>query len=800
MSIFDPKYTKCKLANRSWNSMTDIPNALGYEDDYIKLYFGQFDVNIAGPSSSPYTILKAGKLITVKIKKAVSYIKTNLYFVEDYDETIQKDSNVITDFSKYTEFYIKSSKDVGTLLFNNNNYDGIYISTNNQTNFVVYYKIDTVNADNGNIDYHNVVLQIGSTNLSDNVCPMYCLTKLYAQNIGIGWDYGNNRMTVNEDTVIAAIINGTYSLSGNSYPLIPLSDSSIQYKLGGDFSPSSPSDVYYSNYRYAITTNTVDATDSFEFEYGYGEIDESKINITSYVAETTSNISHTAPDGTLYNSVTINIPKREYVLDLAKPTSGTDRTNIIGKDGTITPITPNGYLISRISGKVRVKDVNLAITANGTTTYESDGSFYNKIDINTNVQSIGDIKVGLSISEVNCDRDTLFYDESNIVFKLNVVVNDNYSVYLSTDNGKTFNEYIGDFVELNFVLGDVTKKIYYKLKNKNDNTYTSTSSIEIPVLGYILNAIEVPEIKVVKTGNDKVTIYVTSIDSIDQHFKCNLNINNKDYTIDDIDNNYVDVKITSEYLTIESYFYKNINGNIYRGNSSNLVVNTNSLAVIELTKIEYNDPAYVYSKVPTKYYGVYLTLLKLLSDNGETLLNDCASACKSSSHKLTSLWNMFNAACGAYLNDNKKLADVLIKTITSQLNMMYDENFDFLQHRIFIGNYTLKDKNNPNEFNTVDLYKLTPAEYDICSDVELTFTIKQTSDIHYIMLSPELDLKYVSFGDTIKTVLFDSANNINLYKTRSWRMADKDTDGTIYWYYSPAGAFDDIITVVCKHK
>lgn len=800
MSIFDPKYTKCKLANRSWNSMTDIPNALGYEDDYIKLYFGQFDVNIAGPSSSPYTILKAGKLITVKIKKAVSYIKTNLYFVEDYDETIQKDSNVITDFSKYTEFYIKSSKDVGTLLFNNNNYDGIYISTNNQTNFVVYYKIDTVNADNGNIDYHNVVLQIGSTNLSDNVCPMYCLTKLYAQNIGIGWDYGNNRMTVNEDTVIAAIINGTYSLSGNSYPLIPLSDSSIQYKLGGDFSPSSPSDVYYSNYRYAITTNTVDATDSFEFEYGYGEIDESKINITSYVAETTSNISHTAPDGTLYNSVTINIPKREYVLDLAKPTSGTDRTNIIGKDGTITPITPNGYLISRISGKVRVKDVNLAITANGTTTYESDGSFYNKIDINTNVQSIGDIKVGLSISEVNCDRDTLFYDESNIVFKLNVVVNDNYSVYLSTDNGKTFNEYIGDFVELNFVLGDVTKKIYYKLKNKNDNTYTSTSSIEIPVLGYILNAIEVPEIKVVKTGNDKVTIYVTSIDSIDQHFKCNLNINNKDYTIDDIDNNYVDVKITSEYLTIESYFYKNINGNVYRGNSSNLVVNTNSLAVIELTKVEYNDPAYVYSKVPTKYYGVYLTLLKLLSDNGETLLNDCASACKSSSHKLTSLWNMFNAACGAYLNDNKKLADVLIKTITSQLNIMYDENFDFLQHRIFIGNYTLKDKNNPNEFNTVDLYKLTPTEYDVCSDVELTFTIKQTSDIHYIMLPPELDLKYVSFGDTIKTVLFDSENNINLYKTRSWRMADKDTDGTIYWYYSPAGAFDDIITVVCKHK
>lgn len=576
-------------------------------------------------------------------------------------------------------------------------------------------------------------------------------------------------------------------------------------------------DIYVGNFTYLLKyeddANLVDYNNSFQIfidnsKSGYGDKtfyieiweDENNKSVEELNINTIDDGVFEAPENVLYNKVNLTIPKKEYVLDLAKPTSGTDRTNIIGKDGTITPITPNGYLISRISGKVAVKDVNLAITANGTKTYESEGSFYNKIDINTNVQSIGDIKVGLSISEVNCNKDTLFYDESNIVFKLNVVVNDNYSVYLSTDGGRTFTEYTGDFVELNFVLGDVTKKIYYKLKNKNDNTYTSTSSIEIPVLGYILNAIEVPEIKVVKTGNDKVTIYVTSIDSIDQHFNCNLNINNKDYTIDDIDNNYVDVKIASEYLTIESYFYKNINGNVYRGNSSNLVVNTNSLAVIELTKIEYNDPAYVYSKVPTKYYGVYLTLLKLLSDNGETLLNDCASACKSSSHKLTSLWNMFNAACGAYLNDNKKLADVLIKTITSQLNIMYDENFDFLQHRIFIGNYTLGNKNNPNEFNTVDLYKLTPTEYDVCSDVELTFTIKQTSDIHYIMLPPELDLKYVSFGDTIKTVLFDSENNINLYKTRSWRMADKDTDGTIYWYYSPAGAFDDIITVVCKHK
>lgn len=797
MSAFEPKFKKKIIAGYQLVSSTTIPNTLQYEDDYIDIRVGEFDVNTIGPSSLPHRILKAGRLATVNIKKSVSFISTNLYFADDQDGIISNNPQVITDFNTYSSFYIQPSKNIGTLSFNGKSYDDIYISTNNRVNFVIYYKKDHVDDEYGGVDYDNIVLQIGSTDLNNNRCPMYCLMKIYAQNIGIGWD--NDRMGVQEDTVIAAIIDGSYSRQANSYPLEPLSDSSIQYKLGGDFSPSSPSDVYYSNYRYTIQTNTVDATENFKLTYGYGEIDESKINITSYVNETTSDISHTAPDGTLYNSVVVTIPKQECVLDLAKPTSGVSGINPIGKDGTITPIIPNGYLISKVSGKVRVQDVNLAITANGIKTYESPGSFYNQVAINTNVQSIGDIETNLNIRNIKCDKNSLFYDECSITFYLDVYVNENYSVYISTDNNN-FSLYSGDDIELPIDLKDIKKNIYYKLKNNIDNTYTSVSRLQIPVEGYLLNAIDIPNIKVERTSNNNFSIYIENIESIDHGFICSLNINDKIYTLNDIDNAYVDITTTEKYINIESYFYKMIHRKKREGKITRLIVDTDSLAVIELSTIEYRDPAYVYSKVPTKYYGVYLTLLKLLSDNGETLLNDCASACKSSSHKLTSLWNMFNAACGAYLNDNKKLADVLIKTITSQLNIMYDENFDFLQHRIFIGNYTLKNNNNPNEFNTVDLYKLTPTEYDVCSDVELTFTIKQTSDIHYIMLPPELDLKYISFGDTIKTVLFDSANNINLYKTRSWRMADKDTDGTIYWYYSPAGAFDDIITVVCKHK
>lgn len=791
MSVFDPKYSKLTISNRSWSPIEGKPNTLGYEDDYILLYFSQFDVNITGPSSLPYTYLKAGKLITVKIKKPVSFISTNLYFTEDYDGIIPKDSKVITNFDTIKEFYIQPSKTIKTLNFNSNSYDDIYVSNNNTIDFVIYYKIDSVtnSSNGGTTDYHNIIIQIGSKDLSNSMGMLRAVNYIYAQNsLGIGWDYGNNKMTVNENTVVAQLVDNLGVFNNNSTALVPLSSSSIIYKQKNPFSDANN---YYRDYRYNIIESTVDASESFEFEYGYAGIDESKINITSYVANTISDISHTAPDGTLYNSVVVTIPKQTCTLNLSKEN--------IRENGRIAPITPTDYLISKIVGKLQIENKMITSIKNGSEIYKDDVKFYNMIRVDTDVQSIGDIETNLNITNIKCDRDSLFYDESYITFNLDIVVNENYDVYISTDNN-TFSLYDGDDIELPIRLGDNVKNIYYKLKNNIDNTYTSVSHLEIPVKGYLLNAIDIPNIKVERTSNDNFSIYVENIESIDNHFICSLKINNKTYELNDIDNAYVNITTTEKYINIESYFYKSVDGDNYKGNTTKLIVDTDSLAVIELSRIEYRDPAYIYSKVPTKYYGIYLTLLKLLSDNGETLLQDCVSTCKSNSHKLIALWNMFNTACGAYLNDNEKLAELLIKNIVSQLNIMYDENYDFIQHRVFIGNYTLNNKNNPNEFETVDLYKLTPSEYDICSELELKFTINQTSDIHYIMLPPELDLQYVSFGDTIKTVLFDAEKDINLYKERSWRMADKDTDGTIYWYYSSAGAFNDIITIVCKYK
>lgn len=793
MSVFDPKYSKLTIANRSWSPIENITNALGYEDDYILLYFDQFDVNITGPSSLPYTYLKAGKLITVKIKKPVSFIRTNLYFVEDYDGIIPKNSQVITNFNTIKEFYIQSSKNVGTLLFNRNNYDDIYVSTNNRVNFVIYYKKDHVDDEYGGVNYDNIVLQIGSTDLNNNRCPMYCLMQVYAQNIGIGWD--NDHMGVNEDSVIAAIINGTY-IRADSYPLEPENDTT--YKLSGDFSSDTPANKYYKNYRYTINTNTVDASESFEFEYGYAVIDESKINITSYVANTISDISHTAPDGTLYNSVVVTIPKREYVLDLTR-NGIVAGSNAISPSGTITPIIPDNYLINKISGGVRISDVTIDINSNGTKEYNSPNGFYNAVTINTNIQSIGDTQIKVGISDIDFDRDLILSDEATITLNITYNTYDNYELYTSID-GTTFNKQTTRFITFPVNIGDTIVTLYYKFKNINNNTYTNVSTVEVPVKEALLYNINTPEIQAEKISGGIIRLYVKNIEWISYGLTCELNVNNINYTINNTHNNGISVNSNSEYMIIEAYFAKNIDNNVYTSNRTNLILDTKTLSVVSTTEIEYRDTAYVYSKVPTKYYGIYLTLLKLLSDNGEQLLQDCVSACKSNSHKLIALWNMFNAACAAYLNDNEKLAELLIKNITSQLNIMYDENYDFIQHRVFIGNYTLNNKNNPNEFETVELYKLTPSEHDICSELELKFTINQTSDIHYIMLPPELDLKYVSFGDTIKTVLFDAENNINLYKERSWRMADKDTDGTIYWYYSSAGAFNDIITIICKYK
>lgn len=208
-------------------------------------------------------------------------------------------------------------------------------------------------------------------------------------------------------------------------------------------------------------------------------------------------------------------------------------------------------------------------------------------------------------------------------------------------------------------------------------------------------------------------------------------------------------------------------------------------ANIQLGTIENRDITFVEPRIPTVYYGVYIQLLKKMSDVAPELLKDCNCGCNSINQKLISLWAMFNYACAEYFNDvNSKVAANIIKTIVSQLNLMYKEDEDFLITRYYVGSYKNKT-NDKNEFDNISIYELIPIEIDICGKRELINKINHNEDVHYIMIPPDLKLKKVWFdNDITKTILFDSENNINEYNVKYYKFNNYDTNHTIYWYYS----------------
>lgn len=208
-------------------------------------------------------------------------------------------------------------------------------------------------------------------------------------------------------------------------------------------------------------------------------------------------------------------------------------------------------------------------------------------------------------------------------------------------------------------------------------------------------------------------------------------------------------------------------------------------ANIQLGTIENRDITFVEPRIPTVYYGVYIQLLKKMSDVAPELLKDCNCGCNSINQKLISLWAMFNYACAEYFNDvNSKVAANIIKTIVSRLNLMYKEDEDFLITRYYVGSYKNKT-NDKNEFDNISIYELIPIEIDICGKRELINKINHNEDVHYIMIPPDLKLKKVWFDNGItKIILFDSENNINEYNVKYHKFTDYDTNHTIYWYYS----------------
>lgn len=81
----------------------------------------------------------------------------------------------------------------------------------------------------------------------------------------------------------------------------------------------------------------------------------------------------------------------------------------------------------------------------------------------------------------------------------------------------------------------------------------------------------------------------------------------------------------------------------------------------------------IYLVIPVKYRCTYNRLLTALSDFGIDALKDCDSVCKGSKGQVIKCWNMFQAAMAAYNLGNEREADVLIKYIDAQLNIIYKD-------------------------------------------------------------------------------------------------------------------------------
>ena len=77
----------------------------------------------------------------------------------------------------------------------------------------------------------------------------------------------------------------------------------------------------------------------------------------------------------------------------------------------------------------------------------------------------------------------------------------------------------------------------------------------------------------------------------------------------------------------------------------------------------------LYMTIPIDYYCVYDKLLKLLSNIGQNMLDDCKSSCSSDAKNVFTCWQMFQTACAANQLKEYKKADTIIKYINIQLQL-----------------------------------------------------------------------------------------------------------------------------------
>ena len=83
------------------------------------------------------------------------------------------------------------------------------------------------------------------------------------------------------------------------------------------------------------------------------------------------------------------------------------------------------------------------------------------------------------------------------------------------------------------------------------------------------------------------------------------------------------------------------------------------------------DVDYCYLTIPKEYVCIYHKLLVALSDFGESAVKDCQSSCNTKGMYIIQCWNIFQSALACYTLGLLDKADLFIKYIDAQLEIIY---------------------------------------------------------------------------------------------------------------------------------
>ena len=99
---------------------------------------------------------------------------------------------------------------------------------------------------------------------------------------------------------------------------------------------------------------------------------------------------------------------------------------------------------------------------------------------------------------------------------------------------------------------------------------------------------------------------------------------------------------------------------------------------------DFLQDGYIYLEIPEAWLCTYHKLLHYLADFGEDALKNCETSCSGKNKNILKCWGMFQSAIAAKSIGDDKLANVLIKYIDNQLELLYTNTNEEVFNSAFI--------------------------------------------------------------------------------------------------------------------